>query len=90
MDAQRHETGLGISQKEGIEMKGKAPGTRRRTLKVFAVEHQLGASLFLAYNPSEALRLARQRFGTHAAPFTLPENQAEAIAAAKAFGAEVL
>lgn len=58
-------------------------------MKVFAVYHSLGCSLFSANTPEGALRKARIRFGTYGGPYTLPENQEQEIASAKAFGAFV-
>ncbi len=57
---------------------------------IYAVEHSLGASLFEARTPEAALRKARKRFGEYGAPYSVPENQAEAIASAKSLGAGVI
>lgn len=59
-------------------------------ITVYAIEHRLGTSLVRASTKSAAEKIALRRFGTVAAPFIFPIDQAEAISSAKSMGARVI
>lgn len=58
-------------------------------MKVWAIEHSLGLSLFTARTVEGALRKARRRFGEYGEPYSAPKDQEQQVAMAKQFGARI-
>jgi hypothetical protein len=59
-------------------------------MKLWSVDHRLGASLVKAGTKQAAIRKAERHFGSYAAPYSLSSNQDNAIAWAKAMNARIL
>lgn len=59
-------------------------------MKLYAVLHEMGSSIFLAKNKADALSKAKRFFGESAAPYRVPENQEEEVEWALSMGAKQL
>jgi hypothetical protein len=59
-------------------------------MKVWAVYHERGVSLFKASSAENALQKAMAYFGTDGRPYSVPEDQKQVVAWAKSFGAAIL